>query len=78
MAVRKKGGMPFHRADPCDHTIDPGANLIGATDLSGVAFAERYPDELVPQGISAELIAAKWGLTRSSCRGGWVRPPSGD
>ncbi|MFC4123806.1 thiolase family protein [Nocardia rhizosphaerae] len=42
-----------------------GANLIGATDLSGAAFAERYPDELVPQGISAELIAAKWGLGRT-------------
>ncbi|WP_280217524.1 thiolase family protein [Nocardia neocaledoniensis] len=45
--------------------VPMGANLIGATDLSGVAFAERYPDELVPQGISAELIAAKWGLTRT-------------
>ncbi|MFE7718259.1 thiolase family protein [Nocardia rhizosphaerihabitans] len=45
--------------------VPMGANLIGTTDLSGVAFAERYPDELVPQGISAELIAAKWGLTRT-------------
>ncbi|MFD5175555.1 thiolase family protein [Nocardia sp. NPDC058379] len=45
--------------------VPMGANLIGATDLSGVAFAERYPDGLVPQGISAELIAAKWGLTRT-------------
>jgi acetyl-CoA acyltransferase len=27
-------------------------------------MAARYPDGLVPQGISAELIAAKWGLTR--------------
>ncbi|GAD85500.1 thiolase family protein [Nocardia asteroides NBRC 15531] len=45
--------------------VPMGANMIGATDFSGVAFAERYPDELVPQGISAELIAAKWGLTRT-------------
>ncbi|MFD3706519.1 thiolase family protein [Nocardia sp. NPDC058658] len=45
--------------------VPMGANLIGATDLSGVAFAERYPEDLVPQGISAELIAAKWGLTRT-------------
>lgn len=45
--------------------IPMGANLVGATDLSGVAFAERYPDDLVPQGISAELIAAKWGLPRT-------------
>ncbi|MFI5500164.1 thiolase family protein [Nocardia asteroides] len=45
--------------------VPMGANMVVATDFSGVAFAERYPDELVPQGISAELIAAKWGLTRT-------------
>ncbi|RBO91507.1 thiolase family protein [Nocardia puris] len=45
--------------------IPMGSNLIGSEDLSGVAFAERYPDGLVPQGISAELIAAEWGLTRT-------------
>ncbi|MEU4809543.1 thiolase family protein [Nocardia fluminea] len=45
--------------------VPMGANLVGVTDLSGVAFAQRYPDDLVPQGISAELIAAKWGLTRT-------------
>src|SRR3954454_11134507 len=28
-------------------------------------MAERYSDGLVPQGISAELIAAKWGLSRT-------------
>jgi acetyl-CoA acyltransferase len=45
--------------------IPMGANLIGSEDLSGVGFAARYPDGLVPQGISAELIAAEWGLTRT-------------
>ncbi|MCP2295057.1 acetyl-CoA acyltransferase [Nocardia amikacinitolerans] len=45
--------------------IPMGANLVGSEDVSGVAFAERYPEGLVPQGISAELIAAKWGLTRT-------------
>ncbi|WP_458688692.1 thiolase family protein [Nocardia tengchongensis] len=45
--------------------VPMGANLIGAEDIAGVGFAERYPDGLVPQGISAELIAAKWGLTRT-------------
>ncbi|MCP2292226.1 thiolase family protein [Nocardia amikacinitolerans] len=45
--------------------IPMGANLVGFEDVSGVAFAERYPEGLVPQGISAELIAAKWGLTRT-------------
>jgi acetyl-CoA acyltransferase len=32
--------------------------------LSGRLFRERYPDGLVGQGISAELIARKWSLTR--------------
>ncbi|WP_406268053.1 thiolase family protein [Nocardia sp. NBC_00881] len=45
--------------------IPMGANLIGSDDIAGVGFAERYPEGLVPQGISAELIAAKWGLTRT-------------
>ncbi|MEU0503700.1 thiolase family protein [Nocardia sp. NPDC005998] len=45
--------------------IPMGANLIGSKDISGVGFAERYPEGLVPQGISAELIAARWGLTRA-------------
>ncbi|GAB4589810.1 thiolase family protein [Nocardia sp. IFM 10818] len=45
--------------------VPMGANLLGAEDVSGVGFAERYPEGLVPQGISAELIAAKWGLTRT-------------
>ncbi|MBL1073083.1 acetyl-CoA C-acyltransferase [Nocardia sp. 2] len=45
--------------------VPMGANMIGAQDIAGVGFAERYPDGLVPQGISAELIAAKWNLTRT-------------
>ncbi|MFE3988382.1 thiolase family protein [Nocardia tengchongensis] len=45
--------------------VPMGANLIGAEDIAGVGFAERYPEGLVPQGISAELIAAEWGLTRT-------------
>ncbi|MDR7233542.1 thiolase family protein [Agrococcus sp. BE272] len=34
-------------------------------DIHGSRLAERYPDGLVHQGISAELIAAKWGLSRA-------------
>ncbi|UFS94450.1 thiolase family protein [Nocardia huaxiensis] len=45
--------------------VPMGANLIGAEDVSGLGFAERYPDGLVPQGISAELIAARWQLSRT-------------
>ena len=40
--------------------------VVGA-DGAGIPFGprmvERYPN-LVPQGISAELIAEKWGITR--------------
>ena len=45
--------------------VPMGANMIGSDDFSGVGFAERYPEGLVSQGISAELIAARWGLTRN-------------
>jgi acetyl-CoA acyltransferase len=31
----------------------------------GQGLAERYPDGLVPQGISAELIAARWNFSRT-------------
>ncbi len=30
----------------------------------GDRFAQRYPHGLIPQGVSAELVAAKWGLQR--------------
>jgi acetyl-CoA acyltransferase len=40
------------------------SNIIGQ-DPFGPGIAARYPDGLVPQGISAELIAAKWELPRS-------------
>ncbi|MGW5387752.1 thiolase family protein [Nocardia sp. NPDC003963] len=45
--------------------VPMGASARGADDISGVGFAERYPEGLVPQGISAELIAAKWGISRT-------------
>ena len=34
-------------------------------DPFGPGVADRYRDGLVPQGISAELIAAKWNLSRA-------------
>src|SRR5262245_20977688 len=40
------------------------SNAAGA-DPFGPGVAARYPSGLVPQGISAELVAAKWGLARS-------------
>jgi acetyl-CoA acyltransferase len=41
------------------------SNVPEGTDPFGPGIAARYPDGLVPQGISAELIAAKWELPRS-------------
>ena len=39
------------------------ANRMGKDNL-GAAFHGRYPDGLVGQGISAELIAARWDISR--------------
>ncbi|MEV5323805.1 thiolase family protein [Nonomuraea sp. NPDC052634] len=39
------------------------SNVPPGTDPFGPGLAARYPDGLVPQGISAELIAAKWSLS---------------
>ncbi|MFG3577565.1 thiolase family protein [Micromonospora chersina] len=35
------------------------------TDFAGPGVAARYPGGLVPQGVAAELIARKWGLSRT-------------
>ncbi len=43
--------------------VPMGSSVQGAHGF-GNDLAARYPEGLVPQGISAELIAAKWGLTR--------------
>ncbi|MFD0439921.1 thiolase family protein [Streptomyces chartreusis] len=40
------------------------SNVPAGKDPFGPGVAERYPDGLVGQGISAELIAAKWSITR--------------
>ena len=40
-----------------------GSSVLPGSDPFG-DMAKRYPDGLVPQGISAELIAAKWGFSR--------------
>ncbi|MEV0969918.1 thiolase family protein [Microtetraspora glauca] len=40
------------------------SNVPPGTDPFGPGVAARYADGLVPQGISAELIAAKWSLSR--------------
>src|ERR1700739_5101371 len=45
--------------------VPMGASILPGTNPFGEAFKQRYSEGLVPQGISAELIAAKWGLSRS-------------
>jgi acetyl-CoA acyltransferase len=34
-------------------------------DFAGPSVAERYAPGLIPQGVAAELIAAKWGFSRA-------------
>jgi acetyl-CoA acyltransferase len=41
-----------------------GSASLGA-DVAGPALAARYPGGLIPQGVSAELIARRWGLSRT-------------
>jgi acetyl-CoA acyltransferase len=41
------------------------ANRMGK-DNEGPAFHSRYPEGLVRQGVSAELIAARWGIGRQA------------
>jgi acetyl-CoA acyltransferase len=43
--------------------VPMGSALMGA-DPYGPSIARRYPDGLVNQGISAELICDKWSLSR--------------
>jgi acetyl-CoA acyltransferase len=44
-------------------TVPMKANRLGRDEL-GPRLRDRYPDGLVRQGISAELIAARWGISR--------------
>ncbi|MFB7863221.1 thiolase family protein [Streptomyces sp. NPDC056069] len=42
------------------------SNVPPGADPFGPGVAARYPEGLVPQGISAELIAAKWSIGREA------------
>ena len=44
-------------------TVPMRANRLGRDDL-GPRLRMRYPDGMVHQGISAELVAARWGIGR--------------
>ncbi|GAC66825.1 acetyl-CoA C-acyltransferase [Gordonia soli] len=45
--------------------VPMGSAAFGTENLNGVAFDERYPEGLVGQGISAELIATEWDISRT-------------
>jgi len=42
----------------------PMGSAVTADPFSA-GFRVRYPDGLIPQGVAAERIAARWGLTRA-------------
>ena len=45
--------------------VPMGSPGVGVDDRDGRRFAERYPEGMVSQGVAAELIAAKWGVSRA-------------
>ena len=45
--------------------VPMGSQVSAGSNPMGLDMTLRYPDGLVPQGISAELIAAKWGFSRT-------------
>jgi acetyl-CoA acyltransferase len=45
--------------------VPMGSSVLPGTHPFGEDFKRRYSEGLVPQGISAELIAAKWGFSRT-------------
>jgi acetyl-CoA acyltransferase len=45
--------------------VPMGSSMAGANPFGQQLFA-RYEGKLVPQGISADLIATKWGITREA------------
>ena len=47
----------------------PMGSARGDADPHGPRVRERYAPGLVPQGVSAELVAQKWGLSRSALDG---------
>ncbi|MFK4223702.1 thiolase family protein [Streptomyces sp. NPDC019890] len=44
--------------------VPMGSNVLPGSDPFGRRIGERYPEGLVGQGISAELIAARWKISR--------------
>ncbi len=49
--------------------VPMGSAAQGVADFLGERYAARYPEAQVSQGVAAELIAARWGLSRSQLDG---------
>src|SRR5205807_4084970 len=45
--------------------VPMGSSILPGSRPWGPKLSERYPN-LVPQGLSAELIAEKWGISREA------------
>ena len=45
--------------------VPMGSSVLPGSNPFGEDMTRRYPEGLVPQGISAELIAARWGFSRT-------------
>jgi len=60
------GGYQLVVAGGVEHMtrVPMGSTMSGPGVPFGPAMHDRYQGRLVPQGISAELITEKWGLTR--------------
>jgi acetyl-CoA acetyltransferase family protein len=60
------GGYGLVVAGGVEHMtrVPMGSTMSGPGVPFGPAMHDRYQGRLVPQGISAELITEKWGLTR--------------
>jgi acetyl-CoA acyltransferase len=60
------GGYRLVVAGGVEHMtrVPMGSTMSGPGVPFGPAMHDRYQGRLVPQGISAELITEKWGLTR--------------
>ena len=43
----------------------PIGSQVAGMDPFGPGVAARYPEGLIPQGVSAELIASRWNLSRT-------------
>src|SRR5262249_62047767 len=52
-----------------------GSSVLPGSNPFGNDMAARYPEGLVPQGISAELIAAKWGMSGTQLVGFYAERP---